>query len=389
MNLNKYKNLVKRYKVLYAAYFYIMSFVVNLLKIFLKTADKLILFVSFGGRRFTDSPKAIYSYMNNDCRFEGYKLYWAFNNPEDYPEIKHKVKIDTFQYYKIALKARCWITNVMIERALNFTGINTFYLYTDHGGAVKKGGKDITNTSFKSLAKYNYSVLVVQSEFERDIRCRIYSMNKNDIYLTGMPKNDILANCSIADRKKIRKDLGIEGDDIKTILYAPTFREYRHIGTFDTPDVDFHKWHEYLGEGYTILYRAHPISEANVVIKEKWFIDVTEYDSIEPLMLASDILVSDYSGLIPDYSILQKPIYLWIYDYAQYKEKRGLYIDLKNELPNSMEEDDLLKMIKSGFTEEQKAKIKAFQQKYATYYGNASKNVTDIVYNNIVNIAQK
>lgn len=382
MELNRYKSLVKRNKFLYRAYYYVMSLSVNIMKLFLKGDDKLILFVGFGGRRFTGCPKAIYDYMKNDARFKDYKLVWGFIHPEDYPDVLLKVKIDTYQYYKSALKARCWITNVLIERALNFTGINTFYLYTDHGGSVKKGGiDDINKSSFTSLAKYHYSAIIAQSEFEKNVRSKIFSVNKNEVYLTGQPRNDVLANYSSEYRNKIREELGITVDEVKAVLYAPTFREYSHVGAFETPVVDFFKWHEYLGDNYVILYRAHPaISGGAVAINEKWFIDVTKYDNLESLMIASDVLVSDYSGLIVDYSILDKPICLWLYDYNQYKETRGLYIDVKEELPNAINEGDLLKMIKAGQTEEQRKLIKAFQHKYATYYGNASKNATDLVY---------
>ena len=383
MRLNDLKPLVKRNRFIYWMYYHMMSLWVNVMRLFVKTDDKLILFVSFGGRRFTDSPRAIYEAMRKDSRFAGYRLTWAFIDPTRYPQIENRIRIDSFNYYKTALKARCWITNVLVERALNFSGKHTFYLYTDHGGPIKKCGIDLNNLSFSSLSKYRYDASIAQSEFDRAIRANQYQMDENKVFLTGMPKNDILCQYSDKKRKAFRSSLGIQDDQKKVVLYAPTFREYRYVGTFDSPKTDFHKWHDFLGEDYVILYRAHPIANKISIVHEDWLIDVSPYECIEPLLIASDMLVSDYSGLLPDYSILHKPIYLYLYDYEQYNSTRGLYIDLKNELPSAENEEDLLKMIKQGETKEQKEKVLRFQKKYASVYGGASAKVADLIYNSL------
>lgn len=380
MRLNNFKYLVKRNRFLYWMYYHMMSLLINTMRLFVKTDEKLILFVSFGGRRFTDSPKTIYETMLKDSRFASYKLTWAFIEPEQYPQIENRVRIDTFAYYKTALKARCWITNVMVERALNFSGKHTFYLFTDHGGPIKKCGIDLNKSSFSSLSKYRYDVAIAQSEFDRAIRAYQYQMDESQVYLTGMPKNDILCQYTKEERKAFRNALGVFDDQKKLILYAPTFREYRYVGTFDSPEIDFYKWHDCLGDDYVILYRAHPIANQIAVGKENWLVDVSQYECIEPLLIASDMLVSDYSGLLPDYSILHKPIYLYLYDYEQYCSTRGLYINLKDELPSAENEEDLLKMIQQGMTTEQKEKIMKFQEKYASIFGDASQKVTDLVY---------
>ncbi len=118
--VNSLINQVKKSKILYSLYYYVGSVLVNILKIFVKPDDKIILFVSFGGRHFNDSPKVLYDAMKQDKRFSNYKMIWAFRKPESHnlPEYA-KVKIDTFRYFKLALQARCWITNVAVERALN------------------------------------------------------------------------------------------------------------------------------------------------------------------------------------------------------------------------------------------------------------------------------
>ena len=76
--------IVKYVKWIYQLYFYLGSFALKVLKLFVRPDDKLILFISFGGRRFDDSPKAIYDSMIKDIRFDDYQFVWAFNHPEKY-----------------------------------------------------------------------------------------------------------------------------------------------------------------------------------------------------------------------------------------------------------------------------------------------------------------
>lgn len=380
---SRIKACLKNNRLFYALYFYIMSFFVNILKLFVKTDNKLILFVSFGGRKATDSPRAMYEYMLVDPRFKDYKLVWGVIYPEDFPELPYKVRIDSFSYFKTALKARCWITNVLIERALKFTGKNTFYLYTGHGSPIKKCGVDEHNAKhFKSLSKSAFDATIAQSELERDVRGRNFNLDDNHIFMTGSPTNDILVNYNPIYRDEVRKELNIAEDKI-VILYAPTFREYNSIGTFENKEVDFDYWHKYLGEKYVILYRAHPISISNSMTNSEWFIDVSGYNTIEPLMIASDMLISDYSGLIPDYSLTHKPIYLWLYDYEEYDRVRGLYYDLRNLLPWAEAEDALLKLIKGGYSESQRQMVLDFQKQFAPIFGNGTPNAVNVVWENI------
>lgn len=380
---SKAKEFLKRNKTFYFFYYSVMSFLINVLKLFVKTDNKLILFVSFGGRKATDSPRAMYEYMRQDARFKDYKLVWGLIKTEDYPEIPDKVRIDTLSYFLTALRARCWITNVLVERALNFTGKNTFYLYTGHGSPIKKCGIDENNKEhFKSRSKSSFNATLAQSNLEKDVRGRNFNLNDEHIYMTGSPTNDILVNHSKQYRDSIRKELNIAENKV-AILYAPTFREYNSVGRFENKNVNFESWYNILGDNFVILYRAHPISISEKIENRDWFIDVSSYNTIEPLMIASDILISDYSGLIPDYSLTHKPIYLWLYDYEEYNKARGLYFDLRKVLPWAKSEEKLLNLIKDGYSESQQQLVLDFQKKYAPIAGEGTCNAVNIVWNNI------
>lgn len=373
---------IKRSKLLYYSYYYMMSALVNLYKLFLKTDKRLILFVCYGGRHYSDSTRVIYEAMLKDNRFKDYKIYWAFKNPSNYPFIPNTVSINSIKYFNIALRARCWITNVIVERALNFKGINTFYLHTTHGVLCKLDGKDaIESQNFKSLARCKFDCCLASSDIEKYIYAGMLGLPVSKVQVIGMPKNDILVNFSEEYRNKIRKSLGIPDGKI-AILYAPTFREEANFN--EVFDIDSTTWKRMLGEKYVLLYRAHPVVNSNVKKNDDFFIDVTNYEVVEDIMIASDILVSDYSGIIFDYCIMERPIFLWTYDYDKYNAIRGLYFDIRKELPFKETQEELLDLItNSDMNSIVKNYVIPFKNKYETEYGNATQQTLDIIYKNI------
>lgn len=360
-----------------------MSALINLYKIFLKADDKLILFVCYGGRHYSDSTRVIYEAMLKDNRFNGYTIYWAFRNPENYPFIPNKVNINSLKYFNIALRARCWVTNVIVERALNFKGINTYYVHTTHGILCKLDGKDaIDSANFKSLSKTNkFDCCFASSEIEKYIYAGMFSIPIRNMHVIGMPKNDILVHHTKNYRDDLRKQLGISEGKI-AILYAPTFREEANFN--EVFDIDVNLWKDILGDEYILLYRAHPVVSSCVKQNDDFFIDVTGYEVVEDIMIASDVLISDYSGIIFDYCIMEKPIFLWPYDYDKYNNIRGLYFDIRKELPYKENQRDLVEMVKgSDFNKIIIEYVKPFKDKYETEYGNATSKSLDIIFSNI------
>lgn len=372
---------VKKSPILYKIYYHVMSSAVNILKRFIKTDDNLILFVSYGGRYFNDSPKSIYDAMKDDIRFKHYRLVWAFRNPDQFP-VKEKVKIDSFSFYKVALSARCWITNVNIERGLNFTGRHTYYFHTTHGTLPKLSGNDVREGGFFGWDfNYRYDCSCAQSEEEKRYQLHMFNLKPEQVLVCGYPKNDRLANYNVDEIRAIKQKLGLpEGK--KVLLYAPTFREDNPTGI--TIPVDFAKWRKLLGDEYIVLFRAHPIVVNSLKLEKMdgFLYDVSSYPDNVELMLVSDALISDYSGIFFEYAILGRPMYCFAYDYEEYQEKRGLYFDIREELPGGfLDETGLIKLIASN--EDVMPQVREFSQKYVTAYGNATKISLDNIFSNI------
>ena len=196
-----------------------------------------------------------------------------------------------------------------------------------------------------------------------------------------MPKNDIFAHYTDEQRNELRKMFKIpEGK--KAILYAPTFREEANFK--EVFDFDVKVWESVLGDDYVLLYRAHPVVVSMNKVESDFFIDTTHYEVVEDIMIASDILVSDYSGILFDYSIMQKPIFLWPYDFEKYNKVRGLYMDLRKELPYKIDQRELAQMIKdSDLDAIVKNFVVPFKNKYVSECGDATRKSLELIYQNI------
>ena len=380
--MKKIKTLLKHYPIFYVIYNRVFSFILKFIGIFCKTDNKLILFNSFGGAKFDDSPKAIYDYMVSSNKYNDYKLVWALDNPKLVENKNVKVvKNTTIKFFITALKAKYWITNSSMERGLKFKKKNTIYINTWHGTALKKLGRDTNSVGKFKTSKAD--IFYVQSQYDIDIFTRAFNWDKNKIRLVGLPRNDELCNVKKEEIAKIKKKLNLPLDK-KIILYAPTFREYNYDsnGCFIAPPINIDKWKEKLSENYIVLFRAHYEVNKVLNIKDDGFIfNYTDYPCLNDLLKISDVLISDYSSIMIDYSILERPIFSYTYDYEEYSEKRGLYLDLNKVLPNGIQkdEDSLLEKISNCDFEKEKRKTKKFKEKFVEKCGEASKYIDKII----------
>lgn len=380
---NKIKNLLKNNIYIYNVYTFIFNLLFGFLKIFIKVDDKIILINSFGGKKYDDSPRVIFEYMKTQEKYKKYKIYWAFHNPNNFEvDGAIKIKSDTLKYFIIALKAKYWITNSAIERGLKFKNKKTIYINTWHGSAIKKMGIDAPNSAFRFNTS-KYDIMYAQSKYDIDIFTNAFELPRNIFVLAGLPRNDELYNVTEKEIENIRNKLNIPKNK-KVILYAPTFREYNRDknGCVLSPPININKWKEKLSDKYVILFRAHYEINNILGIKDDDFIkNVSDYKNLNELMKISDILISDYSSIMFDYSILKRPIYSYAYDYEEYLEKRGMYINIKKELPNGIckTEQELLEQIVNCNFIEQRGKTEKFSQKYVETNGNARKYIDKII----------
>lgn len=382
----KLVSFIKYNKLFLTLYRIIGNIGIKILSLFVPVNPKQILFMSFGGQKYDACPKAIYEKIASDPFFKDYRLIWSFTEPSKFDIKVEKVKTDSLKFYITALSSKIWINNSSVERGLHLKRNETIEINTWHGTPLKKLGCDINTSSgyYGDSQTKGKTFYCSQSEYDREIYSRVFNVSKENVWLCDLPRNDELVNPDTRKIPEIKKTLGIPQDK-KIILYAPTFREFARDTLnccYLKPPVDLEKWKKELGNEYFLLFRAH-YEVINVLgISDNDFVkNVSSYPNLNDLFLITDILISDYSGTYFDFSVTGKPMLNFAYDYEEYSQKRGLYLDLKDFLPSCSQinynEDTLIKEIKSMNEEEYKRATLAFKERFAPYAGKATQFVVD------------
>ena len=381
-------NIVKYNKFVFKTYEFCGNAGLAIMRQFVKQDPKLILITCFGGRKYDDSPKAIYEAMIKDHRFDDFRIVWAFREPETISIPRgEKVKIDTMEYYKLMFKARVWLTNSGMERGLFFNAKNVYHIQTWHGTAIKKIGTDSPGEAFGQSKETPVDLWLAQCPHDVDVFSRSMGVKNDVIKILGLPRNDELAQCTEEVQNGLKKKLGIPAEK-KVILYAPTYREYTRDATNNcvmAPPIDLKIWKKKLGEGYVLLFRAHyEVVKSMNIVEDEFCKDVSNYANLNELMMASDMLLSDYSSIFFDYAILGRPMLCFTYDYDEYAEKRGVYFDIREALDDyASNEQAVIDNIMNIDYEKRVADSVRFRNKYVTAYGNASKSVLDLIIENV------
>ncbi len=337
----KLKKMIKNKRVLmmYLYYHYFTKWTVK---------DNWILFESFFGKNYSDSPKYIYEYLSQNSPGK-YRMIWVINKRNTQIPYRHK-EIRRFSLWYYYYLGRC---GYMVFNSRQPEWVvkrkNNVFLQSWHGTPLKKLVFDldeIVSASpkyklqfYKQSRAWDYLISPNAFSSETFRRCFMYD---NILLETGYPRNDILhAPNKERIAEGIRTRLGIALNK-KTILYAPTWRDDVYYGKgqykFELR-LDLERMKEQLGEEYAVLLRTHYfIADSIDVSTLKGFAyNVSQYDDISELYLISDILITDYSSVFFDYANLRRPMLFYTYDLDKYRDiLRGFYFDIENEVPGPL-----------------------------------------------------
>ncbi|WP_406508645.1 CDP-glycerol glycerophosphotransferase family protein [Streptomyces sp. NBC_00212] len=309
----------------------------------------LVVFESHMGKQFSDSPKAIYDEMRRQgVQFDAV---WSYDGakPAGFPKDATLVKRWSYPYLRALAQAEFWIDNQGFPMKLTKRP-GTTYIQTWHGSALKRMGFDVPQmkllnragqaTHQKVLDRFDHFLI----RSEHDVRTLASGFRLRDEVLlrTGYPRNDALvaareqeAGSGERVRGPIAEQLGIAADK-KVLLYAPTFRasESGAVKKFELP-FDVEEFADRFGDRYTLLIRSHYLNQVVLPpsVRGK-VIDVSQGHDITPLLALADGLITDYSSLMFDYALLDRPMIFFAYDYEEYAdETRGTYFDLRDKAP--------------------------------------------------------
>jgi CDP-glycerol glycerophosphotransferase len=203
---------------------------------------------------------------------------------------------------------------------------------------------------------------------------------RGEVLETGYPRNDVLIN-DTAKRDLIRRSLGVTDSSKKVVLYAPTWRDYSRTATGNWKPVNFLT--EGIGDEFTLLYRGHTNThQAHSQKVAASAIDVTGYQNVAELYLAADVLVTDYSSSMFDFSVTGKPMIFLTPDIENYASKRGFYFDFELLAPGPIIKDAALLrpalVSLESIREDYRQKYQSWQQKFNSLEdGQASKRVVE------------
>ena len=244
-------------------------------------------------------------------------------------------------------------------------------------GAFKKFGRSTAELKFGSSAatldKYpNYGNLTHVTVSSPEVIWayeEAMHLPKGIVKATGVSRTDQFYDKEFVEsRKQKLYEIMPEAKDKKVILYAPTFRG--HVATASSPDrIDFERFCRELGNEYVIVCKHHPFVKNPPISPEElqhFARDLTKYLSIEDLLCCADICISDYSSLVFEYSLFEKPMIFYAYDYDNYCDWRGFYYDYSEFTPGPVvqTEDELLNSIKNIDTQFDKQKVIDFKEKF-------------------------
>lgn len=230
-------------------------------------------------------------------------------------------------------------------------------------GAYKKFGYSRLNgnENIKIHQGYKkYTKVITSAEAIRENYAEAFGISIEKTKATGVPRTDVFFDeqCKVEKCAKFYEEYP-ELKNKKIILFAPTYRGKRaEDASYEFDEIEFESLYQQLKEEYVIIFKWHPALYNNLKRKhilvydeskyKDFFYDMSEKREVNDLLFVADILVTDYSSVIFDYALLNKPIIYFMYDIEQYEGGRGLYYELEEYLygPIAKTTNDLIMAIK-------------------------------------------
>ena len=200
----------------------------------------------------------------------------------------------------------------------------------------------------------NYDYATVASENLISTYQEVFGLRKEHFLVPGMLRLDgYLDKDEIESTKNKIYELYPSIKEKKVILFAPTYRGMgQREAYYDYDKIDFDELYKLCKkENYVVLFKVHPFIDEKVPIKKEYkdlFIDVKDYKDINELFYVTDILITDYSSAIYEYSLFEKPIIFFDYDKDKYQVIRGVHNNL-NDSPGDVcvTFDEVLNLLKN------------------------------------------
>ncbi len=367
----------------------------NITSLFIKPSKKNICVSSAGGNFYHGNPKCIFEFMiekDND-----FNMYFIVKNKKIVNYRKRIIYLYSFKAFIHILKSKIFVLDCYDYVFYNLPFRKRIIFQSSHGIPIRKTGKDMPPDKreifikkiglLRFFLKQNYKefLLANSTYFKKFLRT---AFPKSEIVILGHPRNDQI----VLNKNKLSFENGLYK---KVILYAPTWRNKGN--SFEPFSATFlKKLNLFLKNNkFIFIVKKHPKSE---IILHGSFSNIKDYSNkindIHSFYPYVDILISDYSSVLFDFILLDKPIVNYIKDIKNYLKMRpaGFYFDFKKDLPGPLcyTEKELLRTLKNINNifndknyKKRYMKFRGFGHDF--FDGKSTERVSDFIIKNIVN----
>jgi CDP-glycerol glycerophosphotransferase len=305
-----------------------------------------VVYTSFSGRQYSDSPRAIHEELVR--RGAPLEHLWVVRDGRcAVPDTATALREHSREYHEAIARARYIVTNDHFPHWLERRD-DQICLQTWHGTPLKRLGVDIVGTRRQARAlprnwdrhRRNWQYVLSPNPYATPILRRAFQI-EGEILETGLPRVDVLAR---SDRdalaREVRARIGLP-DGKRVVLYAPTYRDHvvdRRFRYRLEMGLDLERLRDAVGEDTVVLVRKHHYVIDSIPAGDDGFVrDVSTYPDGTELLLAADVLVTDYSSIMVDFANTGRPVLLYAYDLEAYDtEIRGLYPDFAVTVPGPL-----------------------------------------------------
>lgn len=343
--------------------------------------DNKIILNNFYGKGYGDNPKYIAKEL---IKTKKYDLVWACKSEYNNTLPKEiRPSNNWYRFLKEFATAKIWISNVRLPRYIKKRK-GQFYIQTWHAGlTLKKVEKAVVHVLDKSYVKSaifdakQTDLMLSNFEGAKELYSTTFWYD-GKTFCDGLPRNDDL----VKNKNTVIKNKELEG--YKVVLYAPTFRA---TADKDAYKIDLDKVIEVLNkitnDKWKVIVKLHPNmnSEDGYVKYSENILDYSYVGDINELLFFTDLLITDYSSVMFDYMLLNKPIVLYATDIEEYKKDRDFWIKLEDlPFPMAKSNKELIDIINDINNKDYKQIYDNFgKEQGLCETGNSSKNVVKII----------
>ena len=323
----------------------LLYYISILLGRFIRVRPERVLCWSFSGTQFSCNPAAVTRYL---ARYKSgeFELFWLLNKGVDASSLPEGVKVvryGSWRHIVVINSAHFILSNSRVENiwALWHKKPGQKYVMTYHAGmGIKMVESDAGQQypSYLRMAKEDSErcdLMLAGSRFWSSIMRRSFQYD-GEILEAGTPRNDVFFYEQEWKpiREAVYERLNIT-QEYKLVLYAPTFRNDGNLSHYE---LDWRPLIEALqnkfGWPFCVLFRLHPnmlkrgMTAQALISHGIEARDATRHPDIQELLVASDVLITDYSSAMFDMALIRRPVFLYANDADTYN--RGTYIALED-----------------------------------------------------------